>query len=70
MYEDWTTPQFIATEQNFLMERTCPQMPDPTGCLIGVISWWDKIAKIIFSEKAAYYVCNGINNDCLLPEKR
>ena len=52
------------------MERTCPQMPDPTGCLIGVISWWDKIAKIIFSKRAAYYVCKGINNDCLLPEKR
>ena len=54
----------------FLIEYTCPQMPEPAGCSVGVLSWWEQIGNIIFSEGATFYICSGINNDCSLPSKR
>ena len=60
----------ISTEQNVLMQETCPQMPEPAGCMVGVLSWWEKIAKIIFSDLAAGYVCYGMNQECDVPSPR
>ena len=52
------------------MAETCPQMPEYAGCTVGVLSWWEKIAKIIFSELAAGYVCYGMNQECDVPSPR
>ena len=60
----------ISRQQDVLMMETCPQMPEPAGCTVGVLSWWEKIAKIIFSELAAGYVCYGMNQECDVPTPR
>ena len=60
----------ISRQQDILMKETCPQMPEPAGCTVGVLSGWEKIAKIIFSELAAGYVCYGMNQECDVPTPR
>ena len=70
LFKQWTSPESISYQQNFLIEETCPQMPEPAGCSVGVLSWWEMIAKIIFSDGAAYFVCKGINSECDLPSTR
>ena len=70
LFRAWTSPEAISYEQEFLIEATCPQMPEPAGCSVGVLSWWEKIAKLIWSDEATYFVCNSINSACDLPGKR
>ena len=70
LFRAWTSPEAISYEQEFLIEATCPQMPEPAGCSVGVLSWWDKIAKLIWSDEATYFVCNSINTACDLPGTR
>ena len=70
LFRAWTSPEAISYEQELLIEATCPQMPEPAGCSVGVLSWWERIAKIIFSDGAAYFVCKGINSECDLPSTR
>ena len=54
----------ISSEEQYLMDYVCPEMPEEGGCIVGVLTWWSKIASIIFSEHGTRIVCNGLNSEC------
>ena len=39
-------------------------MPDRDGCQIGVETWWNQIAPLIFSEEIARKVCKKMDSGC------
>ena len=52
------------------MDNACPQMPDIEICEEYVITWWEKISSLIFSETNAGHMCHEINPECEAPQKR
>ena len=54
----------ISSEEQYLMDYVCPEMPEEGGCIVGVLTWWSKIASIIFSEHSTRIICNGLNSEC------
>ena len=39
-------------------------MEDPQECESGVVTYWGKIAMIIFSEQGATETCHAMNDKC------
>ena len=60
----------VPAEISFLSQNACPEMSDPEGCRTAVESWWEPMAKVIFNEVTASWVCNTINQECKVPELR
>ena len=42
-------------------------MEDPRKCAEGVETYWGKIAKIIFSERASGETCHALSDQCAKP---
>ncbi len=59
-------PEITQSTIVFLTERICTEenVDDPEGCALGVETWWPRISHTIWSEGAAPYVCQGLNNEC------
>ena len=64
MFSDFLTPTQISNEEMYLNNLACPQMPEPAGCTVAVLTWWKQIAPLIFSEDATRKICNSLNSDC------
>ena len=67
IYASWTSPENIANQQAFLISEVCPQLDDMGGSSVGVLTWWERIAKTLFSELGAYFHCYQINHECAFP---
>ncbi len=39
-------------------------MPEPTGCAIAVMTWWEKISRVIFTSESAAKVCMAMDASC------
>ena len=71
IFKDWTDPSGTELDEElFLMDNACPQMPDIEICEEYVITWWEKISSLIFSETNAGHMCHEINPECEAPQKR
>ena len=57
------TDEAIAEEINIL-ELTCVDFEDFEGCHTGIATWWPMIARKIFVEKGAEYICRAIDPTC------
>ena len=64
MFSDFLTPTQLSNEEMYLNNLACPQMPEPAGCTVGVLTWWRQIAPLIFSEDATYKICKSLNSEC------
>ena len=64
MFSDFLTPTQISNEEMYLTNLACPQMPEPAGCTVAVLTWWRQIAPLIFSEDATKKICKSLNSDC------
>ena len=68
---DWADPEGSELDEElYLMDNACPQMPDIEICETYVITWWEKISSVIFSETNAGHMCHEINPECEAPQKR
>ena len=45
-------------------------MPDAELCETLILTYWEKIATIIFSEEDVALLCNKINPECEFPSMR
>merc|ERR1711997_155383 len=58
------TDDSLLNQEDILIDQVCSQAEDELGCVIGVLDWWEQIAKIIFDADAASYVCHNLNEAC------
>lgn len=64
LFEGALSPGSLDAQRTELIEAVCPQMPEPAGCTVGVLTWWEKIAALIYSEKAANMICSIMDPSC------
>ena len=67
---DWASPETAKIEAEFLIENACPQMPDADLCETNLLTWWEHVAAIIFSQHMSEHMCQEINSECEVPEIR
>ena len=60
------TPESLTRQEQLLIDEGCPNLDDPAGCAVGVLSWWRAMAGIIYSGSGAY-VCQALEPACELP---
>ena len=66
----WNSGEGLHVGEKHLIDIVCPQMPDAELCETLILTYWEKIAKIIFSEEDAALLCNKINPECEFPSMR
>ena len=54
-------------QQQIIINEGCPFWPDPEGCATGVMTWWKRLASVVYTDKAAAMVCNALEPACELP---
>ena len=67
---DWASPETAKVEAKFLIENACPQMPDADICETNLLTWWEHVAAIIFSQPMSRLMCQDLNSECEVPEIR
>ena len=65
LFDNIIDPEVIQEEQQYLVETVCDVLEDPSECEIGINTWWNKIAVIIFNQDFAIEVCAMIVENCL-----
>ena len=68
MFKDWGSPETAKQEAEYLIKKACPQTPDADMCEINLLTWWEHVAAIIFSEHLSEHMCQEINPECEVPE--
>ena len=66
----WNSGEGLHVGEKHLIDIVCPQMPDAELCETLILTYWEKIANIIFSEEDAALLCNKINPECEFPSMR
>ena len=61
---DLSAPENSELMAEFLIIDVCPDMPDADICETWVLTWWAKVAAILFNEHTAGHMCNAINPEC------
>ena len=61
------TDELLARQEELLIAEGCPNWPDPDGCATGVMTWWRKMAAVVYDDNAAAIVCNALEPACELP---
>lgn len=65
LWDQILTPGVQNLEVETLIKEVCPQMPEPAGCVVGVLTWWSEwIAPRIFSPVSSEYICGQIDESC------
>ena len=65
LFNNIIDPEVLEEEQQYLVETVCNVLEDPSDCEIGINTWWNKIAIIIFNQDFAIEVCGMIVENCL-----
>ena len=60
-------PINLDREQQMLIEDVCPQLPEPAGCSVGVLTWWQPMSQVIFSPESDAQICQALEPACELP---
>lgn len=65
LWDEALTPEIQTRQVEALIRDVCPQMPEPAGCSVGVLTWWSEwIAPRLFSPVATEYICGQIDDSC------
>ena len=60
-------PVQIYSQQTGLIEDVCTNYKSFDGCKIGVKTWWETMAKTIFSPQLVLNVCQGgLDSKCMI----
>ena len=70
MFKDWGSPETAKQEAEYLIKKACPQTPDAIDCEINLLTWWEHVAAIIFSQPMSRLMCQDLNSECEVPEIR
>ena len=70
VFTAWNSGDGLHIGEQHLIEIVCPEMSDPELCETLVLTYWEKIAQIIFSERGAGLMCNHIDPQCEKPSMR
>ena len=64
------TPESLTKQEQLLIDEGCPNLEDPAGCTVGVLTWWRQMAGVVYSPESADYVCNGLEPACNVPDTK
>ena len=60
-------PVQLYSQQTGLIEDVCGNYKSLDGCKIGVKTWWESMAKTIFSPQLVLKVCQGgLDSKCMI----
>ena len=63
------TPESLTKQEQLLIDEGCPNLEDPAGCTVGVLTWWRAMAGVIYSGSGAY-VCQALEPACNVPDAK
>ena len=64
LFQEMTTDESLSGQEFIIKAFVCSTFEDPDGCNAGVLTWWRKMAHVLFSEIGAAHVCTGLEPDC------
>ena len=67
LFAELNKEENLEYQQQLLIEEGCPGWPDPEGCAVGVTTWWNRMANVVYTDKAVAIVCNALEPSCELP---
>ena len=54
----------LAVQEKILIDDGCSKAEDPKGCAEGVKTWWGRMAKAVYTDKAAAKLCQTLEPEC------
>ena len=54
----------LATQEKILIDDGCSKAEDPKGCAEGVKTWWGRMAKVVYTDKATAALCKTLEPEC------
>ena len=64
MLDVLNTPESLTKQEQLLIDEGCPNLQDPAGCTVGVLTWWRQMAAVVYTADAAAYTCKALEPSC------
>ena len=56
----------LAYQEELLINDGCSQAPeeDQAGCAAGVMTWWRRMASVVYTHEASHALCHALEPKC------